>query len=177
MKKITIIAFLLVAGLAFSSNVNAQGFEPGPGHKQLNFGIGSSSGWGTALFAGMDFGIADRITIGPWVGLRTRSDVTAFTVGFRGDYHYGSHIPGLPSELDLWGGLGVGYTNVTFKNDFRNPISGNIERVEVSEGYTDVWFRAGGRWFFSPNWGAMAEVTGASRGDLAGAMVGLSYKF
>ncbi len=174
MKKITIIAFLLVAGLAFSSNVNAQGFEPRQGFKQLNFGVGSS-GWGVAVFGGMDFGIANKVTIGPWAGIRTKSNVTAITVGFRGDYHWGAHLPDLPEELDLYGGVGLGYTNVTVDNGDFDPVSGTFS--DSNNGYTDVWFRAGARWYFSPQWGVMAEATGASRGDLAGLLVGLSYKF
>ena len=174
MKKITIIAFLLVAGLAFSSNVNAQGFEPRQGFKQLNFGIGSS-GWGVALWGGMDFGIADKITIGPWAGIRTNSNYTAITVAFRGDYHWGAHLPDLPDQLDLYGGLGIGYTNLAFDNT--RFVNGNFERFNDNEGYVDVWLNAGARWYFSPSWGVMGELTGASRGDLAGALVGLSYKF
>jgi len=167
MKKYAILSLILLTSLAFCNQSKAQGFEPGAGFKQVNFGTGTS-GWGIALWGGMDFGVADKITIGPWLGFRTDSNVNAFTFSFRGDYHYGAHIPGLPEELDLYGGLGIGYTRVNFNY---------VGLSEYNEGYTDVWLNAGARWYFSPQWGVMAEGTGGSRGNLAGLLVGLSYKF
>jgi len=174
MKKLTLSTIILSLILAFNSNVNAQGFEPGDGFRQLNFGIGTS-GWGIALYGGMDFGIAEKLTIGPWVGLRTKSDVTAYTAGFRSDYHYGGHISGLPRELDLYGGLGIGYTNVTIDNGDYDPVTNTFD--DSNDGYVDIWFRAGARWYFSPQWGVMGEVIGVSRGDLSAGTIGLSYKF
>ncbi|MTI21844.1 hypothetical protein E1176_12500 [Fulvivirga sp. RKSG066] len=175
MKKISIFTLILFSCLAYTGKVNAQGFEPVDGFKQVNFGVGTS-GWGVALWGGMDYGIANKVTIGPWVGLRTNSNYTAITVAFRGDYHYGGHIDGLPKELDLYGGLGMGYTNLAFDNT-RFDGNGNLVRFSDNAGYFDVWLSAGGRWYFSPDWGVMLEFTGASRGNLAGALVGLSYKF
>lgn len=175
-KKFLLLA--LLSGVSFFSK--AQGFEPGPGLKQINFGVGAST-YGVPVYVGMDFGITDKITIGPRISYRSYSDryggffgTTSYKVrysitnlSFRGDYHFGPHISGLPGELDLYGGLSLGYTiwsdNYSGTDDFD---------LKSSQAYIAV--QAGARWYFHPNWAANAELSG---GSLSGLEVGLSYKF
>lgn len=171
LKKIFVV--VLLSGVSFAAN--SQGFEPGPGFKQINFGVGASS-WGIPVYVGMDFGISDKITLGPRISYRSYSRNYAFIGGvtysifnlsFRGDYHYGSHIPGLPEQLDLYGGLSLGYS--VWSDNYSGADSGNLES---SGAFLAV--QAGARWYFHENWGANAEVSG---GTLSGLEVGLSYRF
>lgn len=166
-KKLFLIA--LVSGIGFCTQ--AQGFEPGPGFKQVNFGLGVST-WGVPIYAGFDFGVSDRITLGPTVSYRRydygryvgdRYHSSIFNIGFRGDYHYGGHIPALPEQLDLYGGLTLGYSAWTDTYDFYNSHDGIFLKVQ-----------AGARWYFTENWAANAEV---SSGSFSGLEIGLSYMF
>ena len=175
LKKCLLLA--LLSGVSFLTK--AQGFEPGSGFTQLNFGLGVSS-WGVPVYVGMDFGVADRVTIGPRISYRNYSKRYGYVgagsynvrysitnLSFRGDYHFGSHISGLPNELDLYGGLSLGYT--IWSDNYNDQYDLGLEKSGVFLGA-----HAGARWYFHPNWAANAEVSGSS---LAGLDIGLSYKF
>ena len=170
------LLLVLLSGVSYVTN--AQGFEPTQGFKQINFGVGVSN-WGVPIYAGMDFGIADRITIGPRISYRHYSknynfgtfrydiDYSIINLSFRGDYHYGSHISGLPDQLDLYGGLSLGYS--VWSDDYDGNDDLGLEDSDVY-----LALQAGGRWYFNQNWGANAELTG---GTLSGLEIGLSYRF
>lgn len=178
MKSISRKLLLLTLFVGMSFYTNAQGFEPGAGMTQLNFGIGVS-GWGVPVYLGMDFGIADKVTIGPQISHRTYKEnygwfgnaykvrYSITNLSFRGDYHYGGHIDALPSELDLYGGLSLGYTIWTDNYD-------GSDNLDLRSSGVYLGIQAGARWYFHPNWAANAEVSGSS---LSGLTVGLSYKF
>lgn len=173
LKKVFLI--VLVSGISFMTK--AQGFEPEPGFKQVNFGVGVST-WGVPVYAGMDFGVGNRITIGPRISYRRYGDnyrfggtrysyhYTIVNLSFRGDYHYGSHIDGLPEQLDLYGGLSLGYS--IWGNDFDGDDSG----LEDSRVYLAL--QAGARWYFNKNWAGNLELSG---GSMTGLEIGLSYRF
>ena len=165
------VTFMCLATFALSFG---QGFEPTKGFKQVNFGVGVSS-WGIPVYAGVDFGIRDRITVGPRVSYRSYDesfggsdfDYSIFNIDLRGNYHYGSHIMDLPPELDLYGGLTIGYS--IWNSDFDNFFG-----YEEEESRVYMALQAGARWYFNDSWGVNAEVSG---GSLAGLDVGLSYRF
>ncbi|UII28204.1 hypothetical protein LVD15_07200 [Fulvivirga maritima] len=180
MKKVlksTILIALVFFG--FNLKTNAQGFEPGYGFKQVNFGVGFSN-WGVPVYAGMDFGVSDKITIGPRISYRRHGDdfgylgrgydyhYNIFNIGFRGDYHYGPHIDGLPDALDLYGGLTVGAT--IWSDDYDGPYDNNFEDSGAL-----IKVQAGARWYFARQWAANAELYSGNR--LSGLDFGLSYSF
>ena len=167
LKKFLLIA--LISGISFFSN--AQGFELDPGFKQVNFGLGVST-WGIPIYAGMDFGITDKISIGPRISYRSYNygsyllddyNTSIFNLGFRGDYHYGSHIRPLPDQLDLYGGLTLGYSIWSNTYSFHSNYDGLYVNIQ-----------AGGRWYFNESWAANAEL---SSGSFSGLEIGLSYMF
>ncbi|MBL6445922.1 hypothetical protein JMN32_06360 [Fulvivirga sp. 29W222] len=173
LKKCLLLA--LLSGVSFLAK--AQGFGPNPGMKQLNFGLGASV-YGVPVYVGMDFGVSDKITIGPRISYRGYSErygiygkirYSVTNISFRGDYHFGGHISGLPSELDLYGGLSAGYT--IWSDNYSGPYADLID-IESSRAFLAA--QAGARWYFHPNWAANAEFSGSY---LAGLEVGLSYKF
>lgn len=171
LKKVFCVA-MLVFGISFLSN--AQGFEPGQGFKQVDFGIGVS-GWGIPIYAGADFAVNDNITIGPRVsyrrynygGLASSFHYTIFNISFRGDYHFASLIEDLPQELDLYGGLSLGYS--VWGNDYKGPYADNLKDSRMF-----LAVQVGARWYFSENWAVNAEASG---GSLSGLDIGLSYMF
>lgn len=170
LKKVFLI--VLVSGISFMTK--AQGFGPEPGFKQVNFGVGVST-WGVPIYAGMDFGITDKITIGPRISYRRYGDnfgvndfhYSIFNISFRGDYHFGNHIDGIPEQLDLYGGLSLGYT--IWSDNYDGPFDNDLE-----ESRAFIALQGGARWYFNENWGANAEVSG---GSLSGLEIGLSYRF
>ena len=167
LKKVFLI--VLVSGISFMTK--AQGFGPEPGFKQVNFGVGVST-WGVPIYAGMDFGVSDKITIGPRISYRrydygrwtsNRYHSSIFNISFRGDYHYSAHIDALPDQLDLYGGLSLGYSAWSDKYEYFSNHDGIFLNVQ-----------AGARWYFHQNWGFNAEV---STGSFSGLEIGMSYRF
>lgn len=160
----------------------AQAFEPSPGEKNLNFGIGTPT-WGFPVYVGMDFGITDKITIGPRLTYRHYNHgiggiddfgYNVFNVAFRGDYHFGSHIDGLPRELDLYGGLSLGYS--AWGNNYDDD---NFPGYDPYDSGVLFSFQAGGRWFFNDQWAGNAEIVAGTMVDrsYSGLELGMSYYF
>ena len=166
-----ILIFTAVILCSVNENSFSQGFYPGKGMMQLDAGLGVSV-WGVPVYVGMDFGVADQITIGPRVSYRSYNYGGFFDYGsniinvtFRGDYHYSYHIDALPKELDLYGGLSAGYSIWSNKNDVIDP-DGNSRAI--------VYVQAGARWYFSKAFAVNVEALG---GNLSGLEVGISYRF
>lgn len=174
MKKIQLYSIvILTAVILCSSHENSfsQGFAPGKGFAQVDFGVGAST-WGIPVYAGLDFGVSDAITIGPRVSFRSYNygggfdyHYNIFNITFRGDYHYSYHIDALPEELDLYGGLSMGYSIWNETGDDTDP-DGDSRFI--------VYAQAGARWYFTPNWAVNAEFSG---GNFSGLEVGMSYRF
>jgi outer membrane immunogenic protein len=184
-KKLSLAALMILTFSAVSVNVNAQnsyGFAPGDGFKQLNFGL-ELEGIGIPVYAGMDFGVSDMITIGPRVSFAT--DGSSYTMNgidfdartsviipsFRGDYHFSGHIEGLPAELDFYGGLSLGLVLVNSRSTYED-FDGVEQETTSSNSDIDFWIQAGARYFFSDKWAVHLEL--ASRGY--NASLGLSLK-
>lgn len=167
-------AFLLVLISGFSYVTQAQGFQPGEGFKQVNFGVGVST-WGVPIYAGMDFGVSDKITIGPRISYRSYGEdfgpydfnYSIFNLSFRGDYHFSGHLVDIPEELDLYGGLSLGYS--IWSDNYDGPGDHDLESSRVY-----LALQAGVRYYFSPNWAANLEVSG---GSISGLEIGVSYRF
>lgn len=171
--------FLIALVSCVSFLTKAQGFEPGEGFKQVNFGVGVSTR-GIPVYAGMDFGVSEHITIGPRISYRRYSDdfrsafgnfdidYSIINLSFRGDYHFGGHLEGVPEELDLYGGLSLGYT--IWNNDYDG--TNDFDGFESSQVYLAL--QGGARWYFNENWAVNAELSG---GSLSGLEIGASYRF
>lgn len=174
-------AFLVALVSCISFFAKAQGFEPGQGFKQVNFGLGISN-WGVPIYAGMDFGVSDQITIGPRISYRFGNtnnhhfydeDRSSFDLAFRGDYHFAGLISGLPEQLDLYGGLSLGISIRSYDYDYGPAY--NDGELDGSDVDPLVAFQAGGRWYFNRNWAANAELSGGT--TYGGLEIGLSYMF
>jgi outer membrane immunogenic protein len=185
-----------ILGLASGTAVAQDtGFAPGgKGFKQINFGL-ELQGLGIPVYAGMDFGVGKMITIGPRIVVDTKGDSyvtqsynsswnrvdhetkwrsTIVIPSFRGDYHFSGHIKGLPSELDLYGGLTLGFVINRYNAKVR--VDGELasEQPEsVTSTSTKLSAQLGARYYWSDSWGVQLEFNSVG----SDAALGLSYRF
>lgn len=190
-------AFVLSSGTAFAqSSEETTGFAPGgKGYKQVNFGIKLQEN-GIPVYLGMDFGVGKMITVGPRIIIHSQGEsmkqmvptangreeheisyrYTLAIPSFRGDYHFSGHINGLPPELDLYGGLTLGFVVVRSSTQMR--IDGKLtdDQPEPHNNITPkLWGQLGARYFFTNSWGVQLEFATLNRANSGS--VGLSYRF
>lgn len=181
MKKLLVVSMALIA----AASLHAQSFQKGNNVLGIGVGLGSSlSGLGSqtpAISANFEHGIWEIggpgvISLGAYVGFKsfkyTGEDILekwGYTIiGVRGAYHYN----GIKSDkFDLYGGLMLSYNILKYsvKDNDGNIIAGT-GNYGSGAGITAF---IGGRYFFTPNIGAFAELGyGVSYLTL-----GLAFKF
>jgi Outer membrane protein beta-barrel domain len=167
MKKSFAILFLsLITAFA----VNSQSPIGNKGH-QFNAGIGLS-GWGIPLYAGLDFGIQNDITLGIEASFRsynqnyTGSAYTSSIFGllFNGNYHF-NRILEIPDSWDLYAGLNLGYFLWSTSHDYPGSSASGF----------GLGAQFGGRYFLTKNFGLNLEVGGSSA--FSGGKFGITYVF
>ena len=167
MKKIILFfGLLLSAGVASAQSA---------GDVQINGGIGYS-GPGFMVYGSADFGVADKITVGGELFYRGRNygNVKYNSIGFlaNGNYHFAKHIKGIPSNVDFYGGLSLGYYN--WSNNRNNWY---YDSPYYDSGFA-VRLQTGGRYFFTENFGVNAELFVEHNSFAAGGFkAGVTYKF
>lgn len=135
--------------------------------KILNAGLGAEmyGVYGSADFppiiVGLQYGVHDRISVGGLIGYSSSSygyqgynwSYSYFFLGGRGEYHLVYPQVDIPKNLDLYGGLTLGFNIVTVSEP-ANSVSGY-----TSEGsYAIFGFHIGGRYYFSEKIGAFLEL-------------------
>jgi outer membrane immunogenic protein len=161
--------------IVFCVSIGAFAQSPlGKGKVQFNAGIGAS-GWGIPVYAGLDFGVAPDITLGVEGSYRSynqsyygdKYSSSIIGIGANGNYHF-NRVLEIPSNWDLYAGLGFGYY---IWND--NYSNNNFIRSDVS----GIGFggQVGGRYFFNDKFAINLELGGASSTN--GAKIGITYKF
>lgn len=141
------------------------------GNKVADLTIGFS-GWGIPIAVQGEHFFTDDISGGVVLSY------SRYSPGFAGDaawnfiyggpranYHFNRLIPNFPDNLDLYGGLSLGY--------WHGWVSG-VETFGYNYGGT-MYFavNAGGRYYFSDKFGIMAELGG---GNVSAIRAGLSLK-
>ncbi|CAM3926915.1 outer membrane beta-barrel protein [Flavobacterium weaverense] len=168
MKKIA----LLLAVFAFSfANAQAPLEEGGI---QLNAGVGTS-GWGTPVYVGLDFGIAKNWTLGGELSYQSYNQTYASTrikssilgVQANGNYHF-NEVLNIPSEWDFYAGANLNYYSWNTKSN------GNSFNYDDEDNF-GLGLQVGGRYFFSDNFGLNLQVGGGN--VVSGAKIGITYKF
>ncbi|MBX2964468.1 MAG: hypothetical protein KF687_18310 [Cyclobacteriaceae bacterium] len=165
MKKISLLFLILFIG---SSVVFSQ-VPLGKGGKQLNAGLGFST-WGVPVYAGLDFGVHEDITIGPVISFQNygyRAGGNSYNqnlvvLAFNGNYHFNTILE-LPSEWDFYAGLTMGYY-LWSDNDYVGAKSSGL----------GLYAQVGGRYFFNEKFGINLQVGG---GTSSGGIFGITYKF
>ncbi len=165
MKRINLLMLmlLLVSSAAFSQA------PLGKGGKQLNAGLGFST-WGVPIYAGLDFGVHQDITIGPVISFQNYGYTAAgnkynqnlIVLGFNGNYHFNT-ILDIPSQWDFYAGLTMGYY-IWSDNDYIGRESSGL----------GLYAQVGGRYFFNDNFGVNLQFGG---GTSSGGTFGITYKF
>ena len=169
MKKVIIaVAFMLGFSVA-----NAQTFEKGSSVIQVGAAIGSD--FGLPLSASYEYGVTDKISVGPFVGYASKSfpggaflgdyKFTYTLFGARGNYHFYNE-----GKIDAYGGVVVGYNSATISYSNGTPAFPGY--VAPTAGGTVFGGQVGARYYLTDSIGAFAEL-GYGIGYFT---VGLAYK-
>lgn len=160
MRKLIFAVSILCVGFLFAQSPIA------PGESQLNAGVGLSS-WGVPIYVGVDFGVAEDISVGGNFSYRNYSEFTydwsLIVLGVNGNYHF-DNILDLPSDWNVYGGLTLGYYI------WSTPAGYNGNRGSG----LGLDAQIGTRYFFSDSFGINLEVGG---GTAAGGKLGITKKF
>jgi len=114
----------------------------GQAQKYLNLG-----GVGTGLYAGLEFPVGSKITVGPSV--YTDWDFNKWVIAGKGNYYLDDAF-GLGSQWDVYVGANLGYRLEEIDNN-----------GDGGDGFN--WgAQVGGRWFWTEKWGINAEFGGGS---------------
>ncbi|PPL00893.1 hypothetical protein [Parapedobacter indicus] len=184
MNKSIIVLFSAIAIVAFVATVaQAQPFQKGTTAGNVGIGLGTALGGlgkaRPAISVSVDHGLWDIggpgvISLGGYIGntgykytdLGYTAKWNYIIVGARGAYHYNGFTE-LPN-LDVYGGAMLGYNIVKYKTEGGGAdLSNNYGSGVGLSGFL------GGRWLFTENLGAYAEL-GYGVSVLA---VGLTFKF
>jgi hypothetical protein len=168
MKKLLSLLFVVFVSLSVSAQVNK--YTVGTNVISAGFGLGSDLGSGfgygsqsPALSLQYEHGFWEVgpgvISLGGYIGSKSYTDVYDYpyrykwnytTVGVRGAYHF----TGLDVDnLDLYGGLMLAYEVLSFSDSQPGGFAGNAYGSKV-----DLGVYVGGRYYFSPHFGAFAEL-------------------
>jgi outer membrane immunogenic protein len=142
------------------------------GGLQLNAGLGTS-GWGTPVYVGLDYGIHEDITLGGELSYRSNSETygsnkyksSIIGIGANGNYHF-NRVLDIPSKWDFYAGLGLNYYIWSYDNDlYKGSDDSDI----------GIGAQVGGRYFFTDKFGVNLELGGGNA--TSGAKIGITYKF
>lgn len=169
MKKIALLLALFAFGFA---NAQAPLEEGG---LQLNAGVGTS-GWGTPVYVGLDYGIATNFTLGGEVSYQSYSerigngfgDIKSSILGLQanGNYHF-NEVLNIPSEWDFYAGANLNYYSWSSK------VDGNSVDYDGADNF-GLGLQVGGRYFFNDNFGINLQLGGGN--VVSGAKIGITYK-
>ena len=177
MKKALVAALVVISVLAVSS-ASAQG-KDGENIITAGLGLGYPGLYGTSsvppIFVSFDHGIVNKFSVGGILAYSGSSyevdpykwSYTYIFVGARGGYHFAQDLKA-PSNVDVYGGLTLGYNIVS--SSLTGPGT-NYFGYTAGGSYFQFGFYAGARYFFSPKFGASAEVGY----DIGYFKVGVSY--
>ena len=181
MKKILLLAGLLLTVATASAQATLD-----KGALQLNAKLGFS-GWGVPITVGVDYGIADDITVGGELSYRSykttgityvteqvgifRMEVprstdyrhSIFGILANGNYHF-NRLFKLPSQVGVYAGLSLGYF-------IASSPSGYTGSSYSQFGYS---VQTGARYFFNDKFGVNVEIAGGLVGGEFKA--GVTYK-
>ena len=160
-------AIIIFLAISFSLSAYSQQFQVGSSAANLGIGLGTALGGlgkaRPAISIALDYGMWDIggpgvISLGGYVGntgykyadLGYTAKWNYTTIGVRGAYHYnGFKAP----QLDAYAGMMLGYNIVKYSSD--NQDNSFVNNYASGLGFSGF---LGGRWFFSQQFGAFAEL-------------------
>ncbi len=162
MKKITLIITLFFGTLCYAQAPLEKG------KLQLNIGLGTS-GWGTPVYAGLDYGLGNNITVGAEASYVSYKYVgfTSTIIGIQanGNYHF-NEILNTPSEWDFYAGLSGNYYVWNIDN-------GGVDVIDDTP--FGIGAQIGARYFFNNKFGV--NIEGGGGNATSGGKIGITYKF
>lgn len=169
-KKTKTVIFLFF--LALLSNQSFGQVPLRKGDMQLNAGLGLS-GWGIPIYAGLEFGFMENITLGGELSYRSYTDDynlakyrhSIFGIYGFGNYHFNELLEISSKKYDVYGGAGVGF--------FLWNSSGNYKGSGASG--LGIGLQLGGRYYFNRNLGFNLEFGGNSA--TSGGKIGITYVY
>lgn len=160
-KNLFLFVFALMGSFAFGQGTLEQG------ELQANGGLGFSN-WGVPVFAGIDYGLTDEITVGGEISFRSKTvaSVKYTGLGFfaNTNYHFNKLLE-LPSVFDVYAGVSLGYYNWSTSVD--------VTESKYNSGTTFTG-QIGGRYFFNHQWAVNLEL---GIGSFTGGKLGVTYRF
>lgn len=169
---------VLLGAVAFFGMVSAQRVQKG--EAQVNAGVGFGGGLGLPVYAGVDFGVHNDITVGAEASYATSSvsnygfdsKMNWFGVGANANYHFNTLL-NIPNNWDLYAGATLAY------NIFSYNTSEKLKNIGMDLGLqqSGIGFagQVGGRYYFTNNFAINVEYGGGS--VVSGGKAGISYKF
>lgn len=165
MKKMKLALALVIAMALGAGNAQAQ-TQSVKGLNYVNAGIGigtfgfNGTG-GLPVTAGYERGFTDKISAGVFLGMVRTKYLEDFKYkysifGIRGSYHFNELLNISNPQVDVYGGVSLNYRNYTLKYDWTGD--GNKYSEKVTGNTLGVGIHAGGRYFFSEQFGAYAEL-------------------
>lgn len=141
----------------------------------LNLGVGvgyTYFGGGVPVVLSADFAVNDVITVGPFLGYTSWGGYRSFRysatdIGVRGSYHFSELFEIRNEEVDVYGGLALGYSITSTNYDY-----GSFGFSDPYPNRVIFGLHAGVRYFFAPKVAGFAEL-GFGQAVLA---VGLTFK-
>jgi opacity protein-like surface antigen len=162
--------YLLIISLAFSSILSAQS-PIEVGQMQFNGGFGFSN-YGLPVYAGLDFGFREDISLGGEISFRSYNDKVVggsyktSLIGFAANtnYHFNTLLD-IPSEYDVYAGLNIGFYVWNSNFDYPGKKTSGL----------GLGLQIGGRYYFTDNWAANLQLGGGNA--TSGGKIGISYRF
>jgi hypothetical protein len=182
MKRILAVLTVVIVVTALLVSVSNAQSKKGESVITAGLGLGYPGAYGSAgmppIFVAFDHAFAPNISGGGIVSYSTSSyswgvndykwSYSYIFVGARGAYHFADQIKDL-KNMDLYGGLTLGYHIVSAKFDGRDE---HLVAYNAGGSYFGFGIFVGGRYYFSPKFAATAEL-GYDIGILK---IGVSYK-
>ncbi len=170
MKKV--LLGLIVFGAIMVLNTTNSLAQYEKGDKLLNLGVGLNSyyGGGIPLTGSFEVGVTEDISAGGSVSYLSGGGNYGYSVlyiGARASYHVNKLLNLNNDKVDLYGGLGLGYRNYSWKDSYGFGYDAD---------YNGIYFGGfiGGRYYFKPNMAGFLEL---GAGGSSNANLGITFKF
>ena len=170
-----ILKFLCVIVVVFcASSASAQGrYDKGDVLLNAGIGLGYYYAGGVPLLLSAEWAVNDAISVGPYFGYTsyryrylTNYNFSFIDFGVRGSYHFNELFEIRNEQVDVYGGVFLGYVVSTYPREFKDY------NLDPYPGKLRLGIHAGVRYFFTQSVAGYAEL-GAGIAPLA---LGFSFK-
>jgi hypothetical protein len=187
MKKHLLLVVVLLVALVIVNTVSFAQAKKGDNLISAGIGFGYPGNYGAMgmppIFAMWEHCVYPKITVGPMVSYASSSyeggtyqgqtekwTYTYIYIGVRGAYHFAEDLVKDSKNIDLYGGISLGYNIVN--DSYSGPNQQYVGAYSVGASYFQPGFFGGARYFFSPKWSGLAEVGY----DIGYFKIGVTYK-